>query len=279
MDRTPGRTPPGPRRRHRHRHRPAAARSASATDHGRAVADRGPGHPYRRGRRIRRAPPRLPPQRPAGPGAGQDAIRPRPAQGCPTPAAAHPGPTAPARRRVRLRTARHLGHTGHRNSHRNPPLRHRQGPLLGPAAPQADPPLVLGSRRRHPPDRRRDGDPPGHRPPAQRSNTQAGLAVVVRHRRHCGRRRPALAGIPTTLLSAVARRRATAVDRVAGWSSSTTSRQERRCSVTPASLLSGETLTGSVDPLCCVGPRSGPPGQATARSTAPDRPRSTTPAA
>lgn len=91
------------------------------------------------------------------------------------------------------------GHTGHRNRHRHPPLRHRQSPLLGPAAPQADPPLVLGSRRRHPPDRRRDGDPPGHRPPAQRSNTQAGLAVVVRHRRHCGRRRPALAGLPTTL--------------------------------------------------------------------------------
>ncbi|WP_455770840.1 transposase [Streptomyces bobili] len=44
------------------------------------------------------------------------------------------------------------------------------------------------------PHRRRDGDPPGHRPPAQRSNTEACLAVVVRHRRHCGRRRPALAG-------------------------------------------------------------------------------------
>ena len=90
-------TPPGPRRRHRHRHRPAAARSASAADHGRAAADARPGHPCRRGRRIRRTPPRLPPQRPAGPGAGQDAIRPRPAQGCPTPAAAHPGPAAPAR--------------------------------------------------------------------------------------------------------------------------------------------------------------------------------------
>lgn len=70
---------------------------------------------------------------------------------------------------------------------------------LEPAAPQAGPPLFLGSRRRHPPGRRRDGDPPGHRPPAQRSSTEAGLVAVAGHRCHPGGRRPSLAGIPATL--------------------------------------------------------------------------------
>ncbi|PBD02369.1 DDE superfamily endonuclease [Streptomyces sp. Ag82_O1-15] len=111
----------------------------------------------------------------------------------------HPRPASPTRRRVRLRAARHLGHPGHRNRHRHTPLRPSHRPLMEPAPPQADPPLLLGSRRRHPPDRRRNSDPPGHRPPAQPRNTQAGLAVVVRHRCHTGGRRPSLAGIPATL--------------------------------------------------------------------------------
>lgn len=105
-------------------------------------------------------------------------------RGCPTQAPAHPGSAAPARRPVRLRAARHLGHPGHRYRHRHMPLRPNHRPLMEPAPPQADPPLLLGRGRRHPPDRRGHRDPPGHRPPAQRSNPQACLALVVRHRRH-----------------------------------------------------------------------------------------------
>ncbi|MGW5434861.1 transposase [Streptomyces sp. NPDC004059] len=116
------------------------------------------------------------------------------APGCSTPPATHDGPPTPARRRIRLRAARYLGRPGHRDCHRHTSLRHRQGPLLGPAAPQAQSPLLLGHRRRHSPGRRGDGDPPGHR-----RNTEAGLAVVVGHRRHCGGRRPSLAGLPAAL--------------------------------------------------------------------------------
>lgn len=99
-----------------------------------------------------------------------------------SPQATHSGPTAPARRRVRLRQARHLGHTGRRNPHRHPPLRHRSHPLLEPAASETDPPLVLVSSRRYPADRGGNGDPAGHRPPAEWSHSKACLAVVVGHR-------------------------------------------------------------------------------------------------
>ncbi len=169
--------------RGRHRHRPcqAAARTGRAAHHSGAVADRRPGHPRRRRRRIRRTPSGPPATGSAGPAPGTDALEPCPAQGRTAPAATHAGATAPARRRVRLRPARHLGHPRHVNGDRYPPLWHRHRPFLGPAPPQTHPPLLLGRSRRHPPDRRRDRYSPGHRPPAQRSNPQAGLAVVVRH--------------------------------------------------------------------------------------------------
>ncbi|MFK4547329.1 hypothetical protein RKD29_006925 [Streptomyces tendae] len=183
LDRPFGRASPGPRGRHGHCHRPTAAGTTPPTDHRRAMAGGRPRRPRHRGRRIRRIPPCVPPQRPAGQNARPDALGPGAAPGSPTPPATHDGPPTPARRLIRLRPARHLGRPGHRNRHRHTPLRHRQGPLLGPAAPQAHPPLLLGHHRRHPPGRRRHGAPPRHRPPAQRSNTEAGLAVVVRHRR------------------------------------------------------------------------------------------------
>ncbi len=78
-------------------------------------------------------------------------------------------------------------------------LQHRSGPVLGPAPPQAHPPLVLGRGRRHPPHHPRGGDPSGHRASAQRSHPEAGLAVVVGHQRGRSGHRPALAGIPATL--------------------------------------------------------------------------------
>jgi DDE superfamily endonuclease len=42
-------------------------------------------------------------------------------------------------------------------------------------------------------------NPPTGRPPAQRRHSETGVAVVVTHRRHTGRRGPALAGVPTPL--------------------------------------------------------------------------------
>ncbi|WP_345628954.1 transposase [Streptomyces thinghirensis] len=87
----------------------------------------------------------------------------------------------------------------HRDRYRYPALWHRAGPLLGPAASQADPPLLLGCGRRHPPHHRGDGDSPGHRPPAQRSHPQAGLAVVVGHWCYGSRRRSPLAVLPAAL--------------------------------------------------------------------------------
>ncbi len=153
MDRTAGRPSSGTLRRHRHRHRPTTARAGRSIDHGRPVAGRRPGHPRHRGRRLRRTPSGLHPARSARAGAGPDAFGPCPAQGRPAPPSGHDGTPAPARRRVRLRTARHLGRPGHRDRHRHPPLRHRPGPLLGPAASQADPPLLLGRSRWNPPHR------------------------------------------------------------------------------------------------------------------------------
>ncbi len=153
MDRTAGRPSSGTLRRHRHRHRPTTARVGRSIDHGRPVAGRRPGRPRHRGRRLRRTPSGLHLARSARAGAGPDAFGPCPAQGRPAPPSGHDGTPAPARRRVRLRTARHLGHPGHRDCHRHPPLRHRPGPLLGPAASQADPPLLLGRSRWNPPHR------------------------------------------------------------------------------------------------------------------------------
>ncbi|MER6441033.1 transposase [Streptomyces sp. NPDC001185] len=130
---------------------------------------------------------------------GPAAVRPRDAQVRPSPAAAHHRPATAARRRVRLRPVRHLGHTRRRDPHRLSPLRHRTRPLLGPAAPQTHASLVLGGSRRHSADRGGHGDPSGHQPPAQWSHPEAGLAVVVGHRRRSRGHRPALAGLPATL--------------------------------------------------------------------------------
>ncbi len=154
MNRTAGLPSSGTLRRQRHRHRPTTARAGRSIDHGRPVAGRRPGHPRHRGRRLRRTPSGLHPAKSArAGGAGPDAFGPCPAQGRPAPPSGHDGTPAPARRRVRLRTARHLGHPGHRDCHRHPALRHRPGPLLGPAASQADPPLLLGRSRWNPPHR------------------------------------------------------------------------------------------------------------------------------
>lgn len=85
---------------------------------------------------------------------------------------------------------------GHRKRHRHPYPRHRRRTLPGPAASQTHPPVVLGRGRQHPSSRREEGDPPGHRPSAQRCLAEAGPAVMVRHRRRRSGHRPALAGLP-----------------------------------------------------------------------------------
>ncbi|MFJ9517594.1 transposase [Kitasatospora sp. NPDC101801] len=118
---------------------------------------------------------------------------------CPPRLPRHDGSPTAARRRVRLRPARHLGHPRHRDRHRHPPLRHRNRPVLGPASPATDPPLLLGLPGRHPAGHRGHRNPTGGRPAAQRSDPEAGLAVVVRHGRHRHGRRPALAGVPAPL--------------------------------------------------------------------------------
>ena len=131
--------------------------------------------------------PRLayPAGRPAGRGAGPDALGPGPSPRGPSPAAAAPGR---GRRRhgggVRLRRPGHLGRPAGCHQRPHPPLRHSDRPVLGPAAPAADPPpawldhdgplpVIEGTVIRLAVD-----------PAARRREPQAGLAVVVPHRRH-----------------------------------------------------------------------------------------------
>lgn len=82
---------------------------------------------------------------------------------------------------------------------RNSPLRHRHRTGLGPAPPETDAPLGLDSPTGRPASDRGHRDPPAGRPLAQRCDTETGLAVVVGHRCHRSRRRPALADISATL--------------------------------------------------------------------------------
>ncbi len=74
------------------------------------------------------------------------------------------------------------------HDHRNDPLRHRDGPKLGPAPPAAYPPHLLARPRRRTTRHRRHVAPPAGRPPARRPQPRPGVAVVLGHRRHRRRR-------------------------------------------------------------------------------------------
>ena len=87
------------------------------------------------------------------------------------------------------------------HQHGDLPVRHRRGRRLGPGASPADPPRRLAGPRRRPAGHRRDPDPAASRSPARRPRPQAGVAVVVTHRRRARRRGPVLAGVLAPLRS------------------------------------------------------------------------------
>lgn len=70
---------------------------------------------------------------------------------------------------------------------------------MGPAAPAADPPGRMARPRRTTAPHRGHRHPPGRGEATQRRGQQAGMAVVVGHRRHRGGRRPLLAVLPPAL--------------------------------------------------------------------------------
>src|SRR5439155_10785045 len=65
--------------------------------------------------------------------------------------------------------------------------------------PPAHPPRRLARSRRAAAGHRRDADPAAGRLPARRPRPEAGVAVVVRHRRRAGRRGPVLAAAPAQI--------------------------------------------------------------------------------
>lgn len=172
--------------------------------HRRSVERRQAGHPGRAGRRLRRSAHRLPPVRPAGRGPGPDPVGPGDAPPGTLAGRVLPGPSegwsnAPARRRVRLRRPLHLGEeqavtvtntrlygraTARARDRLHPRLTQRaawldhDGPL----------PVIEGTVIRM------------GRAPAVRQDQQAGMAVVVTHRRHRSRHRSGRgSGRPTSL--------------------------------------------------------------------------------
>ena len=69
------------------------------------------------------------------------------------------------------------------HQHGDLPVRHRRGRRLGPGPPPADPPRRLARSRGEPAGHRGDPDPAAGGLPARRPGPQAGVAVVVAHRR------------------------------------------------------------------------------------------------
>ena len=102
----------------------------------------------------------------------------------------HERAAAQTRPRVRPRQADHLACPAAHHHHRHHPLRRRRRDRLGPAPPAAHPPRRWLDHHGELPDHRRHPDPPAGRAPARRPRPETGVAVVLDHRRHRGRRGP-----------------------------------------------------------------------------------------
>ncbi|MWA08203.1 transposase [Streptomyces sp. BA2] len=107
-------------------------------------------------------------------------------------AAAYPQggrPAAQARQGVQPRQARVVARAVQDDPQRHLPLRQGRSPRLGPAPPQAAAAVRVDRPRQRTARHRGHADPAQGRPPARRPRRTTGVAVVLRHRRHLGRRR------------------------------------------------------------------------------------------
>ncbi|MGW7517920.1 transposase [Streptomyces sp. NPDC054796] len=108
-------------------------------------------------------------------------------------------PAAQTRQGVPPRPARVVAGAVGDDPQRHLPLRQGRSPCLGPAAPEVAAAVRVDRPRQRAPRHRGHADPAQRRSPARRPRRTTGVAVVLGHRRHRGRRRLHLVLLPAQI--------------------------------------------------------------------------------